>query len=181
MVLSEKSSFRVLIVSQRNKCRRVAFLPPTPLLPLITAWFLLPSLMSFMISSLWQQCSTTLSCSIMNGHIWSCTYLHLWAHPGKRYKKCDLPKHQKLPKDQVNHTIPIAVPLLFLFPASLVLYLRERRWQPCITFSAISSQTAVTKISGKLHQVCPVNLVTSQLLTFYSQWRAPDIFGTQCI
>lgn len=105
-------------------------LPPSqPLLPLITAWFLLPSLMSFMISSLWQKCSTTLSCSIMNGHIWSCKYLHLWAHPGKRYKKCDLSKHQKQPRDQVNHTPPTAVPLLFLFLASLVLYLRERRWQ----------------------------------------------------
>lgn len=82
-----------------------------------------------MISSLWQKCSTTLSCSIMNGHIWSCKYLHLWAHPGKRYKKRDLSKHQKQPRDQVNHTPSVAVPLLFLFPASLVLYLRERRWQ----------------------------------------------------
>lgn len=82
-----------------------------------------------MISSLWQKCSTTLSCSIMNGHIWSCKYLHLWAHPGKRYKKRDLSKHQKQPRDQINHTPSIAVPLLFLFPASLVLYLRERRWQ----------------------------------------------------
>lgn len=82
-----------------------------------------------MISSLWQKCSTTLSCSIMNGHIWSCKYLHLWAHLGKRYKKRDLSKHQKQPRDQVNHTPSIAVPLLFLFPASLVLYLRQRRWQ----------------------------------------------------
>lgn len=86
-------------------------LPPSPhFLPLITAWFLLASLMAYFInSSLWQKCSTTLSCLIMNGRIWSCKYLHLWAYPGKRYKKHDLSKWQ--PGDQVNHTHPFAVPL----------------------------------------------------------------------
>lgn len=142
-------------------------LPPSqPLLPLITAWFLLPSLMSFMISSLWQKCSTTLSCSIMNGHIWSCKYLHLWAHPGKRYKKCDLSKHQKQPRDQVNHTPPHCCSFAVPFPCLLgIVSKRKKVTKSCIRFSAISPQTAARKISEKLHQVCPVNLVASQFLT----------------
>ena len=107
-----------------------------PFLPLATAWFLLASLLaSFIICSLWQKCSTTLSCSIMNGHIWSCKYLHLWAHPGKRYKKRDLSKWQ--PGDQVDHTHPFAVPLPCL-PGTTPK--RKKVTKSCISFSAISSQ-----------------------------------------
>lgn len=117
-------------MSQRNKCRDFAFLLPPAFLPLITAWFLLAPLMaSFIISSLWQKCSATLSCSIMNGHIWSCKYLHLWAHPAERYKKHDLSKWQ--PRDKVNYSHPFTLPLPCLLS---IVPKRKKVAMSCISF-----------------------------------------------